>query len=53
VLDGGHILILGIEGVLRRDLSDKVKERVMQVGFVFLLAFFGLVIVFDFMKAWM
>jgi regulator of sigma E protease len=51
VLDGGHILILALEGTLRRDLSDRVKERVMQVGFVFLLAFFGLVIFFDIMKA--
>ena len=51
VLDGGHILILGCEGVLRRDLSDKLKERVMTVGFVFLLAFFGLVLFFDILKA--
>jgi len=51
VLDGGHILILGLEGVLRRDLSDRVKERVMQAGFVFLLAFFGIVIFFDILKA--
>ena len=51
VLDGGHILILGCEGLLRRDLSDKLKERVMTAGFVFLLAFFGLVIFFDILKA--
>jgi regulator of sigma E protease len=51
VLDGGHILILGCEGLLRRDLSEKLKERVMTVGFVFLLAFFGLVIFFDILKA--
>jgi regulator of sigma E protease len=51
VLDGGHILILSCEGLLRRDLSDKLKERVMTVGFVFLLAFFGLVIFFDILKA--
>jgi regulator of sigma E protease len=51
VLDGGHILILGFEGLIRRDLSDKLKERVMTVGFVFLLAFFGLVIFFDILKA--
>ena len=25
VLDGGHILILGCEGLLRRDLSDKLE----------------------------
>jgi len=51
MLDGGHILILGFEGLLRRDLSDKLKERVLTVGFVFLLAFFGLVIFFDILKA--
>jgi regulator of sigma E protease len=51
VLDGGHILILACEGLIRRDLSDKLKERVMTVGFVFLLAFFGLVIFFDILKA--
>ena len=51
VLDGGHILILGCEGLLRRDLSEKLKERVMTAGFVFLLAFFGLVIFFDILKA--
>jgi regulator of sigma E protease len=51
VLDGGHVFILACEGILRRDLSDKLKERVMTVGFVFLLAFFGLVIFFDILKA--
>jgi regulator of sigma E protease len=51
VLDGGHILILACEGVLRRDLSERVKERVMTAGFVFLLAFFGLVIFYDILKA--
>jgi regulator of sigma E protease len=28
VLDGGHIAILALEGVARRDLSVRVKERV-------------------------
>jgi regulator of sigma E protease len=51
VLDGGHILILGVEALIRRDLSDKVKERALQAGFVFLLAFFGIVIFFDILKA--
>jgi regulator of sigma E protease len=50
VLDGGHILILGIEGIIRRDLSDRLKERVMQVGFVFLLAFMSIVIYLDILK---
>ena len=50
VLDGGHILILFVEGVIRRDLPEVLKERVMQVGFVFLLAFMGLIIVLDIVK---
>ena len=33
VLDGGHIMILIIEGIARRDLSLRVKERIQQVGF--------------------
>jgi regulator of sigma E protease len=50
VLDGGHILILGVEAMLRRDLSERLKERVMQVGLVFLIAFFGVIIYFDAIK---
>ncbi len=38
VLDGGHIMILLIEGVARRDLSLRVKERIQQVGFAALAA---------------
>jgi regulator of sigma E protease len=38
VLDGGHIMILLIEGVVRRDLSLRVKERVQQLGFALLAA---------------
>jgi len=33
VLDGGHIMILLIEGVVGHDLSLRVKERIQQVGF--------------------
>jgi regulator of sigma E protease len=40
ILDGGQILMLSIEGVMRRDLSMPVKERFVQVGFVFLLLLF-------------
>jgi len=50
ILDGGHILILVVEGVMRRNLSDTVKERVMQAGLVFLLAFMGVIIVLDVLK---
>jgi len=37
VLDGGVILLLLIESLMRRDLSLEVKERVVQAGIVFLL----------------
>jgi regulator of sigma E protease len=37
VMDGGVILLLLVEGLIRHDLSLKVKERFLQVGFVFLL----------------
>ncbi|HVB86808.1 MAG TPA: RIP metalloprotease RseP [Candidatus Dormibacteraeota bacterium] len=47
ILDGGHVLMLAIEGSLRRDLSLVVKERFVTVGLVFLLAIFGFVIVHD------
>ncbi len=52
VLDGGHILIIAVEAVIRRELSEKVKERVMQAGLVLLLAFFGTVMYFDVIKTW-
>lgn len=37
VLDGGHMVFLAMEGVLRRPLSLRVREISMQVGFVILL----------------
>jgi regulator of sigma E protease len=37
VLDGGHIFIMAIEGLVRRDLSMKMKERLMLAGFVVLM----------------
>jgi regulator of sigma E protease len=37
ILDGGVILLLLIEGLIRRDLSVQVKEKFVQVGFLFLL----------------
>jgi regulator of sigma E protease len=36
VLDGGHIFILMIEGIARRDLSLRMKERIQQAGFAVL-----------------
>jgi len=37
VLDGGHILILLLEGVARRDFSMRVKEKMLLAGFVALM----------------
>ena len=37
VLDGGHIAILALEGISRRDFSMKVKEKMLLAGFVLLL----------------
>jgi regulator of sigma E protease len=38
ILDGGHILLLSLEGIRRRDFSLAFKERFIQVGLVFLFA---------------
>jgi regulator of sigma E protease len=37
VLDGGHIAILALEGLSRRDFSMKVKEKMLLAGFALLL----------------
>jgi regulator of sigma E protease len=47
VLDGGHIMILVIEGIARRDLSLRVKERIQQLGFAVLAALMIVVIFND------
>jgi regulator of sigma E protease len=47
ILDGGHILLLAIEGGIRRDLSLAFKERFVQVGLVFLLVVFAIVMYND------
>jgi regulator of sigma E protease len=37
VLDGGHIIIMALEGVTRRDFSMAVKEKMFFAGFVLLV----------------
>ena len=37
VLDGGHIMILALEGLSRRDFSMKVKKKMLLTGLVMLL----------------
>jgi len=50
ILDGGVILFLAIEGIMRRDVSLRIKERVYQAAFVFLVLFAVMVIYNDLMK---
>jgi len=50
ILDGGHILMLSIEGTRRRDLSLAVKERFVQVGMVFLFVVLAIVMYNDILK---
>jgi len=50
ILDGGVILFLLIEGLMRRDVSLRIKERVYQAAFVFLVLFAVMVIYNDLMK---
>ena len=37
VLDGGHIFIMALEGIARRDFSTRVKEKMFLAGFAVLL----------------
>lgn len=37
VLDGGYLFIYIIEGIVRHDLSEKVKEKLFFIGFVFII----------------
>lgn len=50
VLDGGLIAMLAIEGLIGRDLSLKVKERIFQAGFIFLVLLMGVILFNDLAK---
>ncbi len=50
ILDGGMILFLVIESIMRRDLNQEIKERVYQVAFVGLIVFAVFVIFNDITK---
>ena len=49
-LDGGHIFFLLVEGVFRREVSIKLKERVTVIGFVFLICVMVVVLYYDVLK---
>lgn len=50
ILDGGVIALLLIEGLIRRDLSLNLKEKIVQAGFVFLILLMGFVVFNDLSK---
>jgi len=50
ILDGGVIMLLLVEGLMRRDISLTVKERIYQAAFVFLILFAAMVIYNDLAK---
>ena len=50
ILDGGSVLMLFIEMVMRRDMSMSVKEAVFKVGFVFIMMLVAFVLYNDITK---
>ncbi len=50
ILDGGVIMLLFIETLMRRDISLRIKERIYQTAFVFLVLFAVMVIYNDLAK---
>ncbi len=49
-LDGGHVLFLLVEIILRRPLSDKVMERAQTVGMVLLMTLMALAVFNDLVR---
>ena len=50
VLDGGHLFFILVESVIRKPVSEKLKERATQVGLYFLVGLAVLVIYQDLLK---
>jgi len=50
MLDGGHIFIMLLEGLARRDFSLRVKERLLMVGFALVMTLMVTVIYNDLMR---
>lgn len=50
VLDGGHLAVIGIESAARRDLPEKLKERILNVGFWLIIALIVVVLFNDVIK---
>ena len=52
ILDGGVMLLLALEGLMGQDLSLRLKERIVQFSFVFLLTLMAFVLYSDVVKIW-
>ncbi len=50
LLDGGSIFILALEGIRRKDFSLVTKERILQVGFIIIVALVIIVLYNDAVK---
>jgi len=50
ILDGGMVLFLLIESIIRREINIAIKERIYQAAFVVLVAFFAFIIFNDVSK---
>ena len=50
ILDGGVMLLLIVEGIMGQDLSLAMRERIIQFGFVFLVALTAVVLYNDVVK---
>ena len=46
-LDGGHLMLFAVEGVMRRPLSDKVQSTLLRAGTAFLMSAMILLIFYD------
>lgn len=52
VLDGGQLLLVGAEGVMRRPLSEAIVEGYQKVGFVMVLALIAMATYNDLGRFW-
>lgn len=50
VLDGGHLVFILIEGIIRREVSLKVRMGFQQVGFALLMIFMAFILFNDFSR---
>ena len=48
-LDGGHLTIMLLEGIFRREIPQKAKIAIQQAGFLLILALMAFVIYNDIM----